>query len=545
MSCLLNDTTGPNIRDSIPPHPSYSFEYPLDRSNRAVISVIRESTLARMDSSLGCLESSDIQATSVNGVPLCFLGKTRLLCEWFHGSAKFVGTFYVAVDISVPVILGMDLLREQKCKLDFFLDQIDVNEGILECISPSTTTSSGPNGNSVYVVNTTMLPQRKESLVLCKPRSQPVLTQTQSRLMGSTSCNGFIGLIEPLQNHNEMYLIASAIVTVPKDREIYIRILNPTKSNITLYSNQNVAVLSEAPKNCVVSSVNLPGEGVQPSLEKIFAEDLQKLNNEQRQAAEKLLEQFSHVFAQDKWDLGRCDLQKLQIKLKENAQPSRVPYRAMNPTKRKALKEFVNNLLTKYLIEPTLSEWAAPKMLVPQKDGSYRLVIDYRKLNSQTVKTSWPLPRIKDILGSLQGSCYFSNLNLAKGFHQMEIEEEDQHLTSFITPFGLYKWKKMPMRLCNSPGAFQRLRELVLTGLTYEIVLVYIDDIIVYGRSFEEHLKNLAITLGRIEDANLKISPSKYKLFQISIRFLGHVISKDRIQIDADKIAAVNSYPVP
>ena len=151
----------------------------------------------------------------------------------------------------------------------------------------------------------------------------------------------------------------------------------------------------------------------------------------------------------------KMDLHKLQIKLKENAQPSRVPYRAMNPTKRKALNEFVNNLLTKDLIEPTHSEWAAPTVLVPKKDGSYRLVIDYRKLNSKTVKTSWPLPRIQDILGSLQGSCYFSNLDLATGFHQMEIEEEDQHLTSFITPIGLYQRKRMPMGLCNATGAFQ------------------------------------------------------------------------------------------
>ena len=239
----------------------------------AVISVIQESTLARMDSSFGCLESSDIQAASVNGVPLCFVRKTRLLCEWFDGSRKFVGTFFVAVDISVPVILEMDLLRQQKCKLDFFLGKLDVNEGILVCNSPSTTTSSGPNGSLVYVVNTTMLPQRSESLVLCKSTSQPVSTQTQPILLGYTNCNGFIGLIEPSQKHNEMYLIASAIATVPKDREIYIKIVNPTKINITLYRNQKVAVLSEAPTNCVVSSVNLSGEGVQPSLDNFFAED--------------------------------------------------------------------------------------------------------------------------------------------------------------------------------------------------------------------------------------------------------------------------------
>ena len=117
----------------------------------------------------------------------------------------------------------------------------------------------------------------------------------------------------------------------------------------------------------------------------------------------------------------------------------------MNPTKRKELKEKISKLQQKDLIAPTHSEWAAPTILVPKKDGSYRLVVDYRKLNSQTVKTSWPLPRISDILLNLEGSCFFSSLDLCSGFHQMEIEEEDQHLTAFITPFGLYKWKRMPM----------------------------------------------------------------------------------------------------
>ena len=128
----------------------------------------------------------------------------------------------------------------------------------------------------------------------------------------------------------------------------------------------------------------------------------------------------------------------------ENARPSRVPYRSMNPSKRKDLKEKIQNLREKDLITPTHSEWAAPTVLVPKRDGSYRLVIDYRKLNSQTVKTSWPLPRISDILYNLEGSCFFSSLDLCSGFHQMEIEEEYQHLTSFITPFGLYQWKRMP-----------------------------------------------------------------------------------------------------
>ena len=127
----------------------------------------------------------------------------------------------------------------------------------------------------------------------------------------------------------------------------------------------------------------------------------------------------------------------------------------------------------------------------------------------------------------------------------MEIEEEDQHLTSFITPFGLYQWKRMPMGLCNAPGAFQRLMELVLHGLTYDIVLVYIDDIIVFGKTFEEHLKHLELVLAKVEEANLKISPSKCRLFQKSIKFLGHIISQEGIQTDPAKIEAVTKYPVP
>ena len=127
----------------------------------------------------------------------------------------------------------------------------------------------------------------------------------------------------------------------------------------------------------------------------------------------------------------------------------------------------------------------------------------------------------------------------------MEILEEDQHLTSFITPFGLYQWKRMPMGICNAPGAFQRLMELVLSGLTYDKVLVYLDDIIVFGRNFPEHLENLRHVFQRIRSANLKISPHKCELFRTSINFLAHVISKEGVQTDPKKIEAVKTYPIP
>ena len=119
----------------------------------------------------------------------------------------------------------------------------------------------------------------------------------------------------------------------------------------------------------------------------------------------------------------------------------------------------------------------------------------------------------------------------------MEIEEEDRYQTFFITPFGLYQWKRMPMGLCKAPGGFQRLMEIVLSGLTYEIVLVYLDDNIVMGRSFDEHIHRLELVFKRIREATLKVSPAKCSLFQTNLVFLGHVVSAEGIHTDPSKIA--------
>ena len=508
----------------------------------AAVSVIRLSTLESLERSMGSsMEQPDIQATSVNGVSLCFVGRVRLQCRWFRNSTKFFGSFYVTQDLSVPVVIGIDVLHAQRCAVDFHLGLLDCGEAVLECESPSVQFSKGLAVEAVAsVAGDVSVPARSEALIPCT-----IGCNDPAKLSVVFEFLPCVGLIDhAICGMPESLLVAPALVNIGKDKSFVARVMNLSQRPVKLFRNQSLAKMSQAASPCV-AALSSVGDGVHPTLPTVLKDSLSTLDDSQREKAIKILERHSEVFAREKWDLGRCDLHKLQIKLKENAQPSRVPYRSMNPSKRKALKEFVENLQENNLIEPTHSEWAAPTVLVPKKDGSYRLVIDYRKLNAQTVKTSWPLPRISDILASLEGSSFFSSLDLATGFHQMEIEEEDQYLTSFITPFGLFKWKRMPMGLCNAPGAFQRLMEIVLTGLTYDIVLVYIDDIIVYGSTFDEHLLNLSKVLTSIGDANLKISPSKCKLFQRSICFLGHVISKDGVQTDPLKVKAVAEYPVP
>ena len=147
------------------------------------------------------------------------------------------------------------------------------------------------------------------------------------------------------------------------------------------------------------------------------------------------------------------------------------------------------------------------------KDGSYCLTVDYRGLNKQIEKTSWPLPRINDVIDSLDGNCYFSNIDLTSGYFQMGLDEESQNVTAFVTPMGHYKRKRLPMGLATAPGAFQKLMELIMAGLFYEVALVYLDDIIIIGRYFEEHLNRLDLVLGRLKDAGLQRKGSKCRFF--------------------------------
>ena len=134
-----------------------------------------------------------------------------------------------------------------------------------------------------------------------------------------------------------------------------------------------------------------------------------------------------------------------------------------------------------------------------KKDENYRLVVDYRGLNKQIEKTSWPLPRINDVIDSLDGNCYFSNIDLTSGYFQMAFDEKSQNVTVFVTPMGLYKWKRLSMGFASAPGAFQNLKELIMSGLSYEVDLVYLDDIIFFDRSFEEHLNRLDPYLGDLK----------------------------------------------
>ena len=303
-----------------------------------------------------------------------------------------------------------------------------MGNAVLECVSPLAQwyerNSQTAQIALCSVSDRFLIPARSESHVKCRLQSvhaHKFLSSTR------TSSDAAAGLVEPYVGFTSInsVLIASSLVALDRN-EIHLRVLNPICNSVTLFPSQTIAQVSHFNENglqaVVFNAVNVSSSN---KLVKTFESSFCALSEEQQKDVFKLLKLYQDMFSRDKWDLGSSDLHKLRIQLKDNAQPCRVLYRGMNPSKRRNLKKKITKLREKGLIAPTHSEWAAPTVLVPKRDGSYRLVIDYRKLNAQTVKTSWPLPRISDILNNLEGSVFFSSLDLCSGFHQMEIEKED------------------------------------------------------------------------------------------------------------------------
>ena len=190
------------------------------------------------------------------------------------------------------------------------------------------------------------------------------------------------------------------------------------------------------------------------------------------------------------------------------------------------------------------SSWASPIVLIKKKDGKTRFCIDFRKLNDVTRKDAQPLPRIDETLYAMGGACYFSTLDLASGYWQVERDPKDKEKTAFVTPYGLYQFNVMPFGLCNAPATFQQLMEQVLAGLHWSVCLVYLDDIIVFSSTVDRHLEILREVLTRLRSAGLKIKPSKCHMLQTSVHYLGHVISARGIETDPGKIKCIVDWPI-
>lgn len=272
-----------------------------------------------------------------------------------------------------------------------------------------------------------------------------------------------------------------------------------------------------------------------------------EVNSTQLQShASKVLTDFADVFPSDlPSDLPpRRDVDH-RIELLPGSQPTSRPIYRMSPGELDELKKQLQELTDSGFIQPSKSPYGAPVLFVKKKDGSMRMCVDYRDLNRITIKNRYPLPRIEELFDRLRGAKYFSKIDLRSGYHQVRIHPDDIHKTAFRTRYGHFEFLVLPFGLTNAPATFMHLMQSIFSPHLDHFVIVFLDDILIYSKSLDDHEKHVRCVLELLRKHHLYGKLSKCEFFKTSVSFLGHVVGERGISMEEDKVKAIREWPAP
>ncbi|CAB4434110.1 unnamed protein product [Rhizophagus irregularis] len=272
---------------------------------------------------------------------------------------------------------------------------------------------------------------------------------------------------------------------------------------------------------------------------------LGEMNDLKKEMFKELIREYEDIFEYDEEKLGRVDKVKHEIEIREDQEPIAQKRYRETEEKEKFIKKEIEQLLKMGKIKKSWSPWSSPVTLAGKKSGNYRFCIDYRKLNSVTKSDAYPLPRIDELLEKFRKGNWFTSLDLAAGYHQVEMAENDKEKTAFICSQGLFEYNVMPFGLKNAPGTFQRLMDEILKEYIGEFVTVYLDDIMIYSRDFEEHLEHVDRVLNKLRENNMIAKLKKCQFGLRNINFLGHIVGKDGLRPDEKKVEKIKSIKRP
>ena len=478
---------------------------------------------------------------AVSGAAMPVIGSTHIPFE--IAGEKYPFQALVIESLTYDVILGRDFLEFYKAKIDLedhklFLhnDPLAPNSSV-EAAEATEETVCGIHAQSSFIV-----PPNSEVLVpgdLALPHSEHD-----------------VGIVVPRVELTERYQIAGAceLVRVSATNSVPIRLLNPTTQPVRIYRRTRLGQFSLVPSDIATFELLQAEQEAEKDKEVPTAVDTdpsspldintEGLTDDQQGRLRALLTEYDDIFAYSPDQLGRSSVVKHTIDTGVNP-PIRLRSYRTTPANKEEIEKQVNEMLANDVIAPSVSAWAAPVVLVKKSDGTMRFCVDYRRLNAVTKKDSHPLPRISEALDALGGARWFSTLDLRSGYWQIEMAADSKEKTAFITHNGLYEFNVLPFGLCNSPATFQRLMTHVLRGLEWDICLVYIDDLIIFSRNFEDHLKHLEEVFKGLREANVRLKPSKCHFVKPQVEYLGHVVSAEGLKPNADKIRAVKEFPIP
>ena len=497
----------------------------------AEVSVISQETLQRLPTTVRQrFESNKRKLVTASGEEVEALGP--VLCSISVQNRTVTDTIYAA-PFPEAAIMGMTTLVALDCQ---------VTVAGVDVVKASTSTAvrslCTPRVHRVTAVNDVTIPAKSEMLLVGQIHGQVKPDVTY--------------LVEPDGSESlPPNMIVARTLVKPESGRCLVQVCNLSTNEIKLKQGSNVGAASQGfvAQSDEVSESQTTVNSSQPLPEHLQALYDDTCNRENLSETAKaglrtLLCKHSRLFAESDDDLGRTHLVQHDIQTGEAA-PIRQPPRRVPEAQREIMEEEVAKMLRQGVVEPGQSPWASPVVLVKKKDGSTRFCVDYRRLNIVTQFDAYPLPRIDETIDSLAGSKFFTTLDLLSGYWQVGLTEAARQKSAFVTRSGLYLWNVMPFGLCNAPATFERLMETVLRGLQWETCLVYLDDVVIFGRSEEELLARMDDVFTRLTRAGLKLKPRKCCLFARQCDYLGHVISGDGVTVCPEKVAAIKDWATP
>ena len=317
-------------------------------------------------------------------------------------------------------------------------------------------------------------------------------------------------------------------------------LVNKNKFELALGKGKFLGKLEKCDASQIMS-INTDGGNQKPTASKMVNVD-NGLEKGQTKLVKELADRYDSIFSKNENDLGYYEATQFNIDTGDHtpikSRPYRVPY-----SQQDTVNKMIDDMLTHKIISKSNSPWASPVVIIKKKDGSNRFCVDYRKLNSITVKDNYPIPLIEETLDTLIGAKYFTSLDLASGYWQIALHKLTKQKTAFITHKGLYQFEVLPFGLSNAVSAFQRTMEVILEGVPN--VKVYLDDILIFSHNFDDHLKHIEAVFKKLSQANLKIKPSKCQFAKKGTKFLGFDITSEGISPCREKIKAMLNYPIP
>ncbi len=325
------------------------------------------------------------------------------------------------------------------------------------------------------------------------------------------------------------------------DNSFTVLIQNESKKTTSLPVGTVIAEMYAVDTVTPIQPSELTTETLDPSL---FNFGDSPIPEEWKSRLRQKLAERRNVFSLHEWDVGLAKGVEHHIRL-HDPRPFRERSRRLAPADIDDVRRHIQQLLAAGIITESRSPYASPIVVVRKKNGTIRICIDYRTLNNRTTPDQYTMPRIDDALDSLSGSQWFSVLDLRSGYYQIEMAPEDKEKTAFICPLGFYQFERMPQGITGAPATFQRLMERAIGDMHLLEALVYLDDIIIFGKTLEEHEQRLLKVLDRLEEIGLKVSIDKCQFCQPQVKYVGHIVSADGIATDPDKVEVVKHWREP